>query len=204
MTIVATDSIASFFDEIVEDALKVRHVEASPSATRYLVGVLADYAHPEGLEAFGQPLAISLQQALVTNAPAKRFERLRQLGDAVLYASGSFADHFAARGIENKYVFSIGARAYVSAGAMLKVTSSTTSVEEQASSIDLFDELANRFDEFASVLSEVSNITLANGAVGPSNLLKMYQRWVKTGSETMSGALAAQGIFPTRGSKGLQ
>jgi hypothetical protein len=203
MAIVATDSIASFFDEIVVDALKARHVEASQSAARYLVGVLSDYAHPEGLGAFGRPLALSLQEALVTSAPAERFERLRQLGDAVLYASGFFADHFAARGIENRYVFSIGSRAYVSAGAMLRMTSSS-SLDEQASSIDLFDELASRFDEFSSVVGEVANITLASGATGPKGLLKLYERWMKTGSETVGDALASHGIFPTRKAKGLQ
>jgi hypothetical protein len=203
MSIVAADSIASFFDEIVVDALKARHVEASQSATRYLVGVLADYAHPDGLEPLGRPLALSLQEALVTHAPAERFERLRQLGDAVLYASGFFSDHFAARGIENRYVFSIGARAYVSAGAMLRVGSSH-SLEEQAASVDLFDELANRFDEFSSVVGEVANMTLASGATGPKGLLKLYERWVKTGSETVSDALASHGIFPSRKTSGLQ
>jgi hypothetical protein len=192
MSIVAADSIASFFDEIVEDALKVRHVEASQSATRYIVGVLADYAHPEGLDALGRPLALSLQEALVTNDPAKRFERLRQLGDAVLYGSGFFADHFAARGLETRYVSTIGSRAYVSAGAMLGGT------------VGLFDELANRFDEFSSVLTEVANMTLANGAPSPKHLLKLYERWLKTGSETVGEALASQGFFPTKAAKGIQ
>ena len=193
MTIVALGSIADFFDEAVEDALKVRQVEASQNATRYLVGVLADYAHPEDLESLSRPLAFSLQQALVTNPPAERFERLRQLGDAVLYASGFFADHFAARGLETRYVSSIGSRAYVSAAALLR-----------APGTNLFDELASRFEEFASVLTEVANITAANAASGPQSLLKLYERWLKTGSETIGEALASKGLFPTKGTKGIQ
>lgn len=204
MSIVATDNIASFFDEVVEGALKARHVEASQGATRYLVGMLADYAHPERLENLGRPLALSLQEALVTTAPGERFSRLRELGDAVLYASGFFADHFAARGLESRYVFSIGARAYVSAGAMLRQGSSR-SLDEQASGIDLFDELANRFDQFASVLSEVADMTLAQqSALGSRNLLKLYERWLKTGSGTVADALGEHGIFPTRPTKGVQ
>jgi hypothetical protein len=193
MSIVAMGSIASFFDEVVEDALKVRQVEASQSATRYLVGMLAGYAHPDDLATLGRPLALSLQEALVTNPPAERFERLRQLGDAVLYASGFFADHFAARGLETRYVSTIGARAYVSAGAVFR------------SPGNLFEELASRFEEFSAVLTEVANITSANNAAaGPQSLLKLYERWLKTGSDTVGEALASQGIFPTRGSKGLQ
>lgn len=194
MDIVATGSIASFFDEVVEDALKVRQVEASQSATRYLVGVLADYAHPEDLGPLSRPLALSLQEALVTNHPAERFERLRQLGDAVLYASGFFADHFAARGLETRYVSSIGSRAYVSAAAMLGPNAT----------LGVFEELASRFEDFASVLTEVANMTAASSAQGAQNLLKLYERWLKTGSTTVGEALASQGFFPTKGTKGLQ
>jgi hypothetical protein len=192
MSIVAAENIATFFDEVLEDALKARKVDASQSATQYLVGVLADYAHPEGGQMLGRPLALALQEALVTNVPAERFERLRQLGDAVLYASGFFAEHFAARGLETRYVFSIGMRAYGSAGAMLVTGSSTT---------HLFEELANRFDEFSSVFSEVAERTLSHNT--SRDLVKLYERWLKTGSETVADALVGQGIFPTR-VKGVQ
>ena len=182
----AADSIAGYFEGVIEDALETRGVDASQSATRYLVGVLAE-PHIEP-----RPLALSLQEALVTNEPAERFERLRLLGDAVLYASGFFADHFAARGLENRYVFSIGAKAYGSAGAML-----------HGDQTGLFDELALRFEEFAAVLNVVAERTLAQQP-GAKNLLKLYERWLKTGSETISEELAHHGIFPTRGTKGLQ
>jgi hypothetical protein len=186
MSILAADSIASYFEGVVEDALETRGVEASQSATRYLVGVLAE-PHIEP-----RPLALSLQEALVTYEPAERFERLRQLGDAVLYASGFFADHFAARGLENRYVFTIGARAYGSAGAML-----------QGDQTGLFEELASRFEQFSSVLTVVAERTLAQQP-GAKNVLKLYERWLKTGSETMAEALVEHGIFPTRTPKGVQ
>jgi len=189
MSIVSAESIASFFDEVVEDALKARRVDASETATRYLVGVLVE----PHIEAVGRPLALSLQEALVTNEPAERFSRLRELGDAVLYASGFFADHFAARGLESRYVATIGARAYVSAGALL------------GGSNGLFDELARRFEEFSQVISEVAERTLAQqSAHDPRGLLKLYERWLKTGSEATAEALVEHGIFPTRGAKGVQ
>jgi len=188
MSIVAADSIESFFGEVVEDALKARHVDASETATRYLVGVLAE----PHVETFGRPLALSLQEALVTHEPAERFSRLRELGDAVLYVSGFFADHFAARGLESRYVSTIGARAYVSADALLGGTT-------------LFAELASRFDDFTRVISEVADRTLAQqNAHDPRGLLKLYERWLKTGSGAMAEALVEQGIFPTRGAKGTQ
>ena len=35
----------------VEDAIKARRVDATDGATRYLVALLADYAHPDGRRA---------------------------------------------------------------------------------------------------------------------------------------------------------
>jgi len=206
MTIVATESVASFFDEVVEDALKARQVDASHGAARYLVGVLSDFTRPDVAtrEAFERPLTLVLQEALVTPSPAERFERLRHLGDAVLYASGFFADHFVARGVEPEYVFGIGSRAYGTASAMLRAGSSSTSVEEQARGIDVFSELADHFDQFASVLAEVSDITFAKNTAGARGLLKLYEKWLRTGSDRLAGALTERGLIPTRPVKGIQ
>ena len=43
----AAQSVSGFFDEVVEDAMKARRVEATEGATHYLVALLADYAHPD-------------------------------------------------------------------------------------------------------------------------------------------------------------
>lgn len=47
MTILAARSVSQFFLEAVKDAMRLRGVEATDGATRYLVGLLADYAHPD-------------------------------------------------------------------------------------------------------------------------------------------------------------
>ena len=44
--IVATDSVASFFHGVVEDAIKARRVDATDGATSYLFSLLSDYAKP--------------------------------------------------------------------------------------------------------------------------------------------------------------
>jgi len=86
-----------------------------------LAGLLADYAKPDRLEAeaLDRPLTLLLDEALHT-AGRERFERLRSLGDGVLYTSGFFADHLSTRGVELRYVRALGARAYDSAAAMLR------------------------------------------------------------------------------------
>src|ERR1700683_2892139 len=112
MTILPAQSVSGFFNEVVEEAIKARRVEATDGATRYLVALLADYAHPapaaEG--ALDRPLTLALDEDLRAPAPAERFEKLRLLGDGVLYGCGFFGDHFEARGVDPKYLHGLGTR----------------------------------------------------------------------------------------------
>ena len=90
-------------------------------ATTYLVALLADFAAPDknAGQTMDRPLTFLLDEALHTTKPAERFERLRVLGDGVLYSTGFFADHFEARGVDQKYLIGIGAAAYGAASSML-------------------------------------------------------------------------------------
>jgi hypothetical protein len=207
MTIVAADSVSGFFQEVVEDAMKSRRVEVTGGATSYLVALLADYAHPDARTGatLNRPLAFLLDEALRTPEPAERFERLRSLGDGVLYACGFFGDHFEARGVEQRYLFGIGSCAYDAAGSMLRKAPAAPAEEPNAET-DLFGELAGKFGVFVDVLVDVADSTIAMGtaASGAKGLLKVYERWLKTGSDRLAGALATQGLMPTRGVKGLQ
>jgi hypothetical protein len=201
LTIIAADSVSGFFQEVVEDAMKSRNVSATGGARSYLVGLLADYAHPDHRagEALARPLAFLLDEALHTPDPAERFERLRTLGDGVLYSCGFFSDHFEARGLDQRYLFGIGTSAYGTAGAMLR-----TAKEEEEDPSDLFRELAAKFGVFVDVLTDVADSTVAMGASTPQSLLKVYERWLKTGSDTLAQALTTHGLVPTRGPKGVQ
>jgi hypothetical protein len=206
MPIVAADSVSGFFQEVVEDALKARRVEATDGTTNYLVAMLADYARPtpEALVPFGReetprPLAFVLEEALHVPDPAERFERLRALGDGLLYSCGFFLDHFEARGLDQRYLFGIGTRAYGSASTMLMLPASET---PDPPPIDIFGELATRFAVFVDVLNDVADSTIAMGSSNAKALLKVYERWLRTGSDRLAQALSSHGLVPTRGVKG--
>jgi hypothetical protein len=198
MTIVAAHSVSGFFGEVVEDAMKSRRVDATDGATRYLVGLLTDYAHPDHRagEALERPVTLLLDEALRAPDPVDRFERLRTLGDGVLYGCGFFGDHFEARGVDAKYLHGLGTRAYGAAGSMLRHSPDDATP-------DLFGELAHKFDAFVDVLADVANATLAMGDDSSRGLLKMYERWLKTGSERLANALTSRGVVPTRGTRGV-
>lgn len=197
MPIVPAQSVCHFFCEAVEDAMRSRRLDATDGATQYLVGLLSDYAHPDAKtgEALGGPLTLLLDEALHVPDAADRFERLRALGDGVLYGCGFFGDHFEARGVDPKYLHGIGTRAYGAASSMLHAPSESE---------DVFAELADKFAAFVDVLGEVADSTIAMGTESPRGLLKVYERWLKTGSGRLAHALTSHGMVPTRGPKGLQ
>jgi hypothetical protein len=199
MTIVAAQSVSHFFGDVVEDSLRLRGIEATDGATRYLVALLADYAHPDHRagEALERPVALLLDEALRASDPAERFERLRTLGDGVLYGCGFFGDHFEARGVDAKYLHVLGTRAYGAASSMLRRG------PESSAGPDLFAELAQKFGGFVAVLTDVADSTIAMGTETSRGLLKIYERWLKTGSDRLASALTSRGVMPTRGTRGV-
>ena len=196
MSILATTSVADFFEEVVEDAMKSHGLKASEGATSYVVALLAELAKPGSPveRTLERPLTLLLDEALRTSALADRFEKLRTLGDGVLYSSGFFADHFEARGVDTRYVISIGRTAYENAGSLLR-----SSGEKEESTVDIFGELAKDFGAFVSVLTEVADATVAKSVATSRGVLKLYERWLKTRNERLGEALASQGFISPRG-----
>jgi hypothetical protein len=197
MPIVAADSVSGFFHEAVGDALKSRHVEASGGATTYLVSLLTDFAKPGTLAeaTLDRPLAFLLDEALHTVGSAERFERLRVLGDGVLYTCGFFGDHFEARGVDQKYLVGIGSTAYGNASSMLRPAPPKEG--------DVYAELAANFGAFVDVIAEVANGTIAKGVAGSRGLVKLYERWLKTKSTAIEQTLSSHGFVPRAGGKGV-
>jgi hypothetical protein len=198
--IVAAGSVNEFFLEVVGEAIKARKVEATDGATSYLVCLLSDYAKPDerAEEPLERPLSFLLDEALHTVEPGARFDRLRALGDGVLYACGFFGEHFEARGVATGYVMGIGTTAYGAASSMLRMPK-----VEETPALDIYGELSSKFPVFVEVLSEVADATNAHAAASAKQVLKLYERWLKTGSDRLAQALGAHGLVPGRGGKGV-
>jgi hypothetical protein len=205
MTIVATGSISTYFHGVVEEAIKARHVDATDGAQTYLVGLLSDYARPDPRagEALARPLSFLLGEAMQTPSPAERFDKLRTLGDGVLYSCGFFGDHFEARGVDQSYIIGIGTTAYGAAASMLHVPPANGVDKPGGVRLDIFRELADNFRAFVGVLIEIADRTITAGVHGSKDLVRVYERWLKTGSDGLAQALAAHGLVPVRGAKGI-
>jgi hypothetical protein len=191
--------MSRYFEEIIADAMRVRHIQATEAASRYLVGILCDYAHPdeEAGSPFTKPLTFLLRDALDAIG-AERFRKLRALGDGILYALGFFGGHIELRGVDRKYVVGVGSAAYSHASAMLRM-----GTPKESPGTDVLGELTQKFDRFAEVLADVAEGTLACGARDQRSLVKLYERWLKTGSSRLAEELGSHGIIPVRGKGGL-
>ena len=190
-------SMNEYFRGVVTEAVLAKHVEATEAAVSYLVALLCEFAHPdeEAGSAFGRPLTFLLRDALDAAGP-ERFKRLRTLGDGVLYAVGFFGPHMRLSDADRGYVVTVGSMAYDHAAAMLRLNAKSRGP-------DVLGELAAKFDRFVVVLNDVADGTLARSANDERSVVKLYERWLKTGSDRLAAELASRGLVPTRAKGGL-
>jgi hypothetical protein len=200
-TIAIAPNITDYFQEVISDAIRARQVEATDAAASYLVSLLCSFTHPDEQAGagFDRPLTFLLHDALECSG-AERFRRLRVLGDHSLYALGFFGSHIALKGVDRGYVSSVGSTAYSQAAAMIR---SRARAQKSSGEPDVLSEMAAKFDRFAAVLADVAEGTLACGAHDERSIVKLYERWLKTGSSRLAEELGAHGILPSRGSGGM-
>lgn len=197
---ISVSPMSEYFRDVVQGAIQARQIQATDAALTYLVRLLCDYAHPDqnAESTLSRPLTFLLRDAMEATG-SERFRRLRTLGDGVLYATGFFGSHIEQKGIDRAYVLSVGVTAYDNAAAMLRMSARASRVEGP----DVLGELAVKFERFVDVLSEVADGAIAGQAQDERSIVKLYERWMKTGSTRLAHELGTRGIVPTRGSGGL-
>lgn len=191
--------VDEFFRELVTQAIRSRGFEPSNASASYVVALLAEAAKPNAsaLNVIGESsFTLMLADAMESQGVA-RFEKLRLLGDGVLYVSGFFGDHLTRRGLAPYYVKGLGATAYGGAASMLR------SVGAHATGPDVFTELSRKFEMFVQLLSYVAEELSARAVRDDSSLLDVYERWLKVQSDSLTELLLARGILPQRKSPGL-
>ena len=177
-------SPAEYFRELVESALHRQHLQANDLTEYYLVNLLCQYVRldaPSPAADHAQPLAIRLVRALESGGPEAR-ARLRSLGDFSLFMSGFFPDSFSRRSVDVDYYKSMGEYAYASLSRW-----------EDDDFAEVFSELARKFVGFMDVLADVSERT---ALASSSDVLRLYEKWLRTGSRRNGELLVERGIVP--------
>ena len=174
-----------YFRELVESALTRQQLRPNELTSYYLVDLLCRFVRPDRRIPFAddtaEPLALRLGRALESGGMEQR-ARLRNLGDFSLFMSGFFSDSLSRRSVDVDYYVSMGEYAYGS-----------LSRRDEDALGEVFAELARKFVPFMDVLSLVSEQAGVRSSV---DVLRLYEKWLRTGSARDGQRLADQGIVP--------
>ena len=186
-TVVRRESATEYFKELVEAALARQGLVAGELTAYYVVQLLAGFLQrtPDNDE----PLALKLGRAL-ERAGSEQRASLREVGDVSLFISGFFADSLHRKLVDVDYYVNIGGWAY---NLLRRRGTDTFS--------PVFAELADNFVSFVDVLSEVSERTACGSNM---DLLRLYERWLTTGSSRCGHLLIERGVVPNASLKGTR
>ncbi|MBI2981166.1 MAG: hypothetical protein HYY44_02510 [Deltaproteobacteria bacterium] len=176
-----------FFRERVQEALERRRLDPPQGVEFYLVNLLGDYVKTDELYAKTaeglrqQALAILLQEA-VSSGQAQRITLFKKIGDLSLFTVGFFPDSLKRQLVNVDYYVHMGESAYDNLSHIL--------TREKAFE-EIYTELSQHFVAYVDVLSEVSE---KSEILNDSDLLRIYETWLKTGSERAKQRLSEEGI----------
>jgi hypothetical protein len=180
-TVFRRESAIAYFKELVDGALARQQMTAGDLTSFYVVNLLAGFVE-RPTSGDDTPLALRLLDALENDSVRQRSD-LKQIGDFSLFISGFFSDSFRGKVVDVDYYVTIGGTAY-----------NTLSRYETDTFSPVFAELGEKFVGFVDVLSEVSERT---SCTSPNrDLLRLYERWLKTGSRRSGQFLLERGVVP--------
>lgn len=184
--LVHRESPEEYFRELVETALAHQRLTTRELTPFYLVDLLTAFVRPDSSQTshVDEPLGLRFVRALQTGGAERRRE-LRRVADLSLFVAGFFPDSLARSMVGLDYYAQLGGLAY---GSLVRHGDPTLAA--------VFSELAEKFPAFVDVLGEISEHT---GSTSNRDLLRLYERWLHTGSRRVGDLLTARGILPSAG-----
>ena len=181
-------SADGYFAELVKEGMEFRKIHADPNVEIYLTSLLNHYLDarnlfedPELEPKIKTPKTLAEIYLVAQNSePSLRFELLKKLGDRSLYISGFFADSLQRKLVDVDYYAEMGGTAY---GELANTA--------QDSIAHVYRMFSKRFVEFVDVLSYISQ---SSQVQNDQNILRLYDRYIKTGSELAREKLIENGI----------
>ena len=180
-----SETPVEYFKEVVEMVMARQGFRTSELSSFYLVQLLDDFVDLDRRFTQAEVEVDTTLAELLCGAIAsqgdRRFARLKLTGDVALFVSGFFSDSIARRRVQLDYYVRMGGYAYGRAARL--------SPDDAAS---VFHELSAKFGRFVDVLNEVSEESSLTDAAG---LLRLYERWLQTGSKRSEIRLRQEGIL---------
>ena len=190
MDVTLASSVDEFFHEVVTDALTAVDLDASESASWYLVGLLGDFTKARLTD---EPLGIKLAQP--SDSLGERVRNLKEVGDTSLYLAGFFAESLTRSLVDVDYYVGLGQSAYAQLARSLGGGRSLTEV---------YQELAAKFPRFVDVLGVVRKRTAMAELGASPDVGRLYEIWLRTRDEWVERKLHQAGILVDPGTKVIQ
>jgi hypothetical protein len=194
--VVPVTNLREYFHEALQGALERQHVSVEDQTEHYVVNLLTLFARSEALydqapncdqPARLKPLVVMLTEALEAPTVADRHRALQRLGDVSLFVAGFFAQSFARKLVDIDYHIAMGGRAYSTLADALARTRSRVLGQ-------VFAELGEKFQPMVDALNDVSE---TNYKHTDQDILRLYEVWLKTGSQRSFQILKRLGVDPT-------
>ncbi len=177
----------NFFSERLQNAMERQQVSAQAKSQEYLVELLVRFMQSDRFfvklgegKLENNVLAYMYNDFLQGDLETKRMS-LQRLGDICLFVSGFFPNSLSRKVVDVDYYQGMGGTAYLQLSHLQWTELAQT----------LYRELAEKFKPFCNVLGEVSE---RSGISNNSDLLRLYERWLLTGSEHLKTLLSEHGI----------
>jgi hypothetical protein len=179
-----------FFVEMVDHGLNKRNVKAVPAVQSYLVSLLEYYLDARNLfdESFsesGERKSKTLAEMFLVAAnasPGDKVGLLKKLGDRSLYISGFFGDSLERKIVDIDYYAEMGGAAY---GSLADHVSD-----------DMMAQVYRIFSrEFLSYVDVLTYISQRSMIQSDQSLLRLYDRYMRTGSELAKEKLIEMGVL---------
>ena len=180
-------SASDFFSEMVELAFEERKMESKPLTRKYLTDLLQFYLVSDNLfeepneDGRSETMAEKLLKA-INSGQSEKQELLKKLGDTTLYVSGFFGDSFKRKIIDIDYYVEIGGCAY----------GSLAGSESGNIYSSIFGDLSTRFMDYVDILTLISEKSFIQNN---DDLLRLYDRYILTGSELAEEQLQETGML---------
>jgi len=180
-----------YFTEAVKEAFEQTKVKSFPHLETYLVHMLKHYldsknlfkpiaTHAESFEKPPETLAEMYLLAMNAESP-KNKEIMKVMADRSLYLSGFFKESLQKKLVDLDYYSEMGSAAYYNLAAWTK--------EDHLN--EVYKTFSSRFLDFVDVLNYISDKAQVQG---DNDVLRLYEKYIKTGSEVAREKLSQLGI----------
>lgn len=192
---VRTDLFVSpneFFRDLVRQGFEQRKLQTYPQVESYMVDLLQYYLDAKNLfdpdfDEFGRRVPKTLAEMYLhansTDDQLQKVELLKKLGDRSLYMSGFFGESLQRKVVDVDYYVQMGGVAYATLATCVR----------QDTSAKIYSTMSRRFIDFVDVLTLISHNSLINSN---ESILRLYDRYLTTGSELAREKLTQMGILP--------